>query len=640
MKYARKYIWWAVIAIAATIGLAACSQEDVVAPDGGGAELVGDKIVITGSILVPDMPQTVTRGNAGATPNENLKLTLLEFTKGSDGSNSFLTNIYQAETTTTTAVANEGIVHFKVTLNNTTEARKLHLMVADQFINCDFGSEADLLPSITVSESNGRPQEAYWGCVEFDNGYSDIDADGTATLKPEVATKLTNVPMIRNFARVTLTSNAANFQVEGFQLVNVPTTGTIAPWNASSLGTPQLLNGSAMKSYPDIDAAGYKGVVPANAGFRNQESEVKTQDGTGWGMAEQYIYEHPYESSRHTYMIVKGRYNNLASSYYMIDIGNIDSNNHNQFSFLNLVRNISYDVTINEVLTTGASTPSQAINGLVYNNISASVQTSAMPNVSDGKNLLVVNSTSIVFVNDQPVEFMYRYHEGVDVNNPTTDATNAKVTVVGLQERDVVASYTTESRTIDGNRWVVIKITPKTPTDVTRQQSFTVIDNNGLGRTIRLTSHVPWNISRLLYSNTATVDYDLTASSTSIGNAQGATMTLFIDLPDGLPESIFPLEFTVEDSAQQLENNPVGNMRVTSGPSLADPTKVAIQYIKPITYQDYLYRLNGSAVDVSLSNTGHRIPCRMLTILAGTTGGTSYVNNPYFNIHTIEYTRR
>lgn len=117
-------------------------------------------------------------------------------------------------------------------------------------------------------------------------------------------------------------------------------------------------------------------------------------------------------------------------------------------------------------------------------------------------------------------------------------------------------------------------------------------------------------------------------------------MTLFIDLPDGLPESIFPLEFTVEDSAQQLENNPVGNMRVTSGPSLADPTKVAIQYIKPITYQDYLYRLNGSAVDVSLPNTGHRIPCRMLTILAGTTGGTIYVNNPYFNIHTIEYTRR
>ena len=92
-----------------------------------------------------------TRGIIGDKPGSGLKLTLLEFSKGTDGANSFLTNIYKAETSSATNVDNGGLLNFKVTLMKTSEPRVLHLLVAEDFVNCDYGSEANLLP-VSLSE--------------------------------------------------------------------------------------------------------------------------------------------------------------------------------------------------------------------------------------------------------------------------------------------------------------------------------------------------------------------------------------------------------------------------------------------------------------------------------------------------------
>ena len=124
----KKYIF----ILLALAGLSACSTEELMdnQPESGNS----NPFEVTVSVAIPDMPTSQTRGILGETPGANLKLTILEFEKGADAANTNLTKIYQAETTSPTDVANDGTVKFKVTLNSTSSAKVLHLMIADEFI--------------------------------------------------------------------------------------------------------------------------------------------------------------------------------------------------------------------------------------------------------------------------------------------------------------------------------------------------------------------------------------------------------------------------------------------------------------------------------------------------------------------------
>lgn len=58
----------------------------------------------------------------------------------------FLSNAYQAViTSATTAVSNKEIVNFEVTLQSANEPKVLHLVVADEFVKPDYGSEASVM---------------------------------------------------------------------------------------------------------------------------------------------------------------------------------------------------------------------------------------------------------------------------------------------------------------------------------------------------------------------------------------------------------------------------------------------------------------------------------------------------------------
>ena len=124
------------IAVAASLVLGACSEEtlrpDV--PDAGGEE--GVRV----SIAIPDMPRLATRA-FGDTPAADLKLTVFEFEKGSDPTNTFLTKIYQAETLTQTNVANGATVDFRINdLLMTESPRVLHFVVAPQHLDAKYAS--------------------------------------------------------------------------------------------------------------------------------------------------------------------------------------------------------------------------------------------------------------------------------------------------------------------------------------------------------------------------------------------------------------------------------------------------------------------------------------------------------------------
>lgn len=99
-------------------------------------------------------------------------------------------------------------------------------------------------------------------------------------LTDEAKQKLTGVNVLRNFAKVSVevaTVATSNFQLTGFELVNVPTSGTVAPYNSGRQKFPRMFDDAGtMLGYLAVAGngsgqQGYSGIMPANCGFRNLE---------------------------------------------------------------------------------------------------------------------------------------------------------------------------------------------------------------------------------------------------------------------------------------------------------------------------------------------------------------------------------
>lgn len=646
------------IAVAASLVLGACSEEtlrpDV--PDAGGEE--GVRV----SIAIPDMPRLATRA-FGDTPAADLKLTVFEFEKGSDPTNTFLTKIYQAETLTQTNVANGATVDFRINdLLMTESPRVLHFVVAPQHLDAKYASEAVVFSNLSVRDNS----QAYWGRVEFPNGYGTVDKNMKPQLTDEAKQKLTGVNVLRNFAKVSVEVAAtatANFQLTGFELVNVPTSGTVAPYNSGRQEFPQMFDDAGtMLGYLAVAGngsgqQGYSGIMPANCGFRNLEenfSPVADGGRPAWSTRDAYLYEHPFESTRRTYVILQGNYRPTTTDawqtcYYKIDLVRLNEES-GMTEYYDILRNYDFHINVTGVSASGASTASEAISGVSYNNISADVDARDMLQISDGANIVEVSKTNIIFTNTTPVEFLYRYSP---VGGFSSETTNAKLHTNGLNAGDVIASVTAPEvyTDADGVVWVKRVITPKPiPEAGTREQSFYVVDADGLGREIRLVAHVPYDYSDIeVYPGSENGRPTSAAGQGTVSPLSGQPFTVYFNLPAGMPEAMFPLTFILESNRQNMENNPIGTLVVTSGQTGFPTTEVyevpRIKYRKTVSYAEYLYKTDANNNLITdgagnyVENTDHTVRCRFRTInsLAELPGAPTQtvtyllISNDYFN---------
>lgn len=646
------------IAVAASLALGACSEEtlrpDV--PDAGGGE--GVRV----SIAIPDMPRLATRA-FGDTPAADLKLTVFEFEMGSDPTNIFLTKIYQAETLTQTNVTNGATVDFRINdLLMTESPRVLHFVVAPQHLDARYASEAVVFSNLSVRDNS----QAYWGRVEFPNGYGTVDKDMKPQLTDEAKQKLTGVNVLRNFAKVSVevaTVATSNFQLTGFELVNVPTSGTVAPYNSGRQEFPRMFDDAGtMLGYLAVAGngsgqQGYSGIMPANCGFRNLEenfSPVADGGRPAWSTRDAYLYEHPFESTRRTYVILRGNYRPTTTDawqtcYYKIDLVRLNEES-GMTEYYDILRNYDFHINVTGVSAPGASTASEAISGVSYNNISADVDARDMLQISDGANIVEVSKTNIIFTNTTPVEFLYRYSP---VGGFSSETTNAKLHTNGLNAGDVIASVTAPEvyTDADGVVWVKRVITPKPiPEAGTREQSFYVVDADGLGREIRLVAHVPYDYSDIeVYPGSENDRPTSAAGQGTVSPLSGQPFTVYFNLPAGMPEAMFPLTFILESNRQNMENNPIGTLVVTSGQTGFPTTEVyevpRIKYRKTVSYAEYLYKTDANNNLITdgagnyVENTDHTVRCRFRTInsLAELPGApmqtVTYllISNDYFN---------
>ncbi|MBQ6581201.1 MAG: DUF4906 domain-containing protein, partial [Alistipes sp.] len=237
---------------------------------------------------------------------------------------------------------------YTVSLPQSASPRTIHFIAnLPEGTKFDYGSERELINALETSGT----ADAYWQRTELRSILGDVvseDGKVTASAGSELARALNKIPLVRNFAKVSVAKAEAvtdaifgNVQIAVF---NAPQRGKVAPYNTN---TGEWAAYSDDTDYADLTAAGYYGYVPtfddddfANVGIDANDVISGTT---------QYLYEYNMDGkkieagSRYPFVIIAGSYQGHATSYYKVDL--VDTSG----KYLNILRNFDYTVVIESV---------------------------------------------------------------------------------------------------------------------------------------------------------------------------------------------------------------------------------------------------------------------------------------------------
>ena len=506
---------------------------------------------------------------------------------------------------------------FSVELSQSPSKRTIHFVANSPITDVKkytFGSERELINALSTSGA----QDAYWQRVELPDGI--IEGQTAGSLVGTSLARLTEVPLVRNFVKITVQNKAADdanggFVLEGIAIVNTPNKGTIAPYNVNS-GNYAVYNSST--TYTTLNDAGYYGFEPADmtidttipdafavavAGGQDATDDV---DETVASYAESYMYERRMHDkpSDYTYVIIKGKYKGTTSSYYKVDIINQEQDG----AYFDLLRNFNYVIDINAVLGDGFSSAEDAAAAVASNNISASIDTQNLLNISDGKARLYVEYVDKVLTKAGTYTLKYKYVPNIAnsstvsngyVQGDATPTADNPVDLSNVVPGDVIKTGTVSVANTDVDGWRTITFTTNDVAGV-KNQTIT-IRAGALKRDIRLSLRDPFQMS---------------VKVTDPGTALGSATTVTINLPsDLLPEAIFPLEFVIVDKNLSISpdtSEDDNNLPVKTGIN-ADGVAVAngqyFGFVKKLEYEEYVTRdTNGNITDHLTT-----LPCYFIT---------------------------
>lgn len=558
--------------------LSACSNEELLVESPQVEE--SDTVELTMSVNVPEVSSARSFGETATITS----LYLVVFDK-----QGYLAEFAQATDLKTSG----GETSFKVTLHQTTNKRIIHFIANYEIGSLAYGSESEIIGRMAVSGN----QDAYWQRMELESGIANDEA---------TTVKMKRVPLLRNFAKITVSANLPNFTLEGFAVVNTLIKGTVAPYNTNGGGFANFISGETCLSYAAITAQGYTGLVPSDATIN---SELPSE--TAFQTTPYYMYErkHPGDNTT-TYVLLKGKYNGGASTYYKLDM--VYKNTDGVLTYYNLLRNFQYAVTINSVTGNGYSTIEEAAAQPANNNFSGSVLTKSLLNISDGHERLLVSFTDTTLVNTDKITLKYKYIP--DISNTSTN--NGAVGLDLVKPGEVISIVEPLSGQ-DTQGYSSIEITPNEPGDLTRTQTVTLIGGS-LSRDVTFTLRKEQQM-------------EVSCSPTTVAASVGESVNVSIKIPNGLSETLFPLTFLIETEALSLYPDATQDyMPVKVGTSIVPPKNGASSFgfEKELTYNDYK--------NITVQGAHKEIVCHFLTNKEES-ASTVYVHNKYFNLGRAEF---
>lgn len=529
---------------------------------------------------------------------------------------------------------------YQATFPKSTERRYLHFLanVSDELV---FGSEDELIGKLTTSGD----QDAYWQRTVAENG---INVDEEGKLIEEARAALTNVALVRNFAKITVTtSSSSNFILKYACLMNRPTSGTVAPYNS---GVGAFIDEYQTKTVSELRAAKYDAWMPANCTMDETRPGTLPGDTAGWqaavdGAATEFTYERETPTRNACFVLVYGTYSG-QDYYYKIDL--IDK----EGQYFPILRNFNYTVNILSVNAEGRKTVDDAINMQGSGSISVDVDAKNLVNISDGVSRMSVSFTEISVVSGEPFEFRYKFvpdfqnapntydnnivAEGETIQNETGKRLSLVKDAPGAGG-DVFDFTINNSQTADSDGYYTIMIEPVDPGNGIKSQKMTLtgmaVDGTTISRDITVIVREKQPLK--LFCDEAT-----------IRKISGTEFDVVLQLPGGLTEMMFPLEIEIE--AGNLTIAPVAgeNLPVGSGKSiaLADPEndpettvdKTAFHFTRTITWEEYYDYVNESGIAHALEADGtkhFRCHFKSNTAVSAT---TIWAANKYFYTGSAE----
>ena len=535
-----------------------------------------------------------------------------------------------------------------------------------------------LLP--TLESYKGK--QAYWQKVFLESIHPKVDGnnqpiiiDGSYVPSDETAEKLRYVPLIRNYAKIQVTDATAEedeFELYSYAVVNYPENGTIVPYRSNAAsdvdpfsfgvtydaqGNPEYrLSGYERCNFTNLDTdLAYLGHLLPNIEFNtdipdatlfehpeNSQGRVIKYDKNDPSQGV-YIYERtiPNDKLKPTFVIIRGRFGTGNEFYYYrLDLMETKVVNYEStYQYYPIYRNFRYNIQLNRISSVGVSSPEAAANSSGAKDISADISMRHLNDISNGLARLVVEpfmSRTYSGPNEEGYYYLYaRFFNDLNSPEPNTDWGAVSVELEPLEDSEdilvlyddvgnEVHSFYPSSQTMGGEPgFRVIRFNTKAPGNVTKTQKIKITGRN-------LYTHEEYPLYREVeITLQEKQQLQVTCSQKELASFRGAKQNILITIPSDLPESMFPLKFTIEAEGSTLTpDNSVAdnNLPVTSGLSISDKVEYAgkqvIQFIRTLTLDEYNSIL---PVDGKRTFTSHFKSNRT------NSATTVWVANDYFN---------
>ena len=556
--------------------------------------------------------------------------------------NGFVQNWQKAELVSTT-LDGDFITggSFKVLLPLTDEQRIVHV-IAD--IPADFDPSNpsaedpitneymdDIMPKLVTTDKQG----AYWQEIVLENGIRQHPEGTTYVPDDDLVAALSDIHLVRNYAKLTVTNydpsdteHYGGFVVKRWALINVPDMGLVAPYTGNS--SKRFPTGyTNITAYTGVDALleqlsgteegqdNYLGSIPSAAtideSFPGDPDDDAYASKYAIGGGSQYMYERPLPttSQKQTAVLVEIEFDadNSVSVQYRADQGIEDPTVKAKYwykievlndkaQYVPFYRNIAYVLRIEGLESAGDITAEAAYNGTYFGNISASLETASLNELSDGSSTIYVDKMDYTFLSGETTitlmkdsETAAQYWFMPDVNNPDGKYTQSaegicdvKVELLtgGSAATAINPNYEDGSIQVtlaeigSGVKKSVIRVSGRigdnTPTN-TNKYIYREITINLMG------------IQSFIHTNDSVTEetaFDGTPSASGLNNP----VKINIYLPEGLGASVFPIHVRIE-----AENNTLSatsqDLPVSTGKSVFDPNRNTYFFIRTIEYSEY-----------------------------------------------------
>ena len=436
---------------------------------------------------------------------------------------------------------------------------------------------------------------------------------------PDITAKFSNLPLIRNFAKITVESTTPQLildQAETMAIINTPDRGSVAPYNKDSLN---FISNYDTLSYAHLKAM-YNGFSPQGMQFTNTSPDnvpfvtcyKDSQTGEIRGGA--YMYERPKPTGGQdapSYLIIHGTYYPLKDGKTKTDLANhlanptaypenpVDTTNpipgyykidfSDEDGYYAIFRNFRYHIRITSVSKEGASTPATAGATGGTGDISSSASAAALTDISDGYGRIAVSMTEVTYVeNKADLEFKYKFIPNIDAGDEVIDNHLTSETVSGqpgpvtitinapnpgnriirttldqtitdnVTGTDVSSANGTirvESTQQDTEGYRTFHLSLESPTSTRSEQTITITGRIDEFKTISRDIKII-----LIERQNMTVSCEADEPSTYypsnyVEETAGQGLNVKIKIPIGLPESMFPLVFDLESDNLSLTPN-------------------------------------------------------------------------------------